>query len=204
MDPACPVAEHQHRQGGREPVGRRRGRRGGRRPGAVGRVGGAGRQRQRLRQPRPDLRLQGRQAGCARTRRAPASSRRRTRASATSAGSRSASTAWPRTAARRRDRRPDAEHRPQPQRRRARHRVHRPGRHRGVDRLVREGREPHRPAQQRAGLRGQDRQGPDADGGFRWQAVGNGTAGQVNILDTSGPTASARARSRRAPRTPAR
>ena len=59
----CPVAEHQHRQGGREPLGRRRGRRGGRRSGAVGRVGRGGRQRQRLRQPRSDLRLQGRQAG---------------------------------------------------------------------------------------------------------------------------------------------
>ena len=98
----CPVAEHQHRQGGREPVGRRRGRRGGRRPGAVGRVGGAGRQRQRLRQPRPDLRLQGRQAG--RSERAvcrlqAVGQRQRQR---TSAGSRSASTAWPRTAARRR------------------------------------------------------------------------------------------------------
>src|ERR687888_1377667 len=28
---------------------------------------------------------------------------------------------------------------------------------------------------------------PNADGGFHWQAVGNGTAGQINILDTSGP-----------------
>jgi hypothetical protein len=27
---------------------------------------------------------------------------------------------------------------------------------------------------------------PNADGGFHWQAVGNGTAGQTNILDTSG------------------
>jgi hypothetical protein len=27
---------------------------------------------------------------------------------------------------------------------------------------------------------------PNADGGFHWQAVGNGTAGQVNVLDTSG------------------
>jgi len=27
---------------------------------------------------------------------------------------------------------------------------------------------------------------PGADGGFHWQAVGNGTAGQTNILDTSG------------------
>ena len=58
-----PVAEHQHRQGGREPVGRRRRRGGRQRPRAVGRVGRGGRQRQRLRQPRPDLRLQGRQAG---------------------------------------------------------------------------------------------------------------------------------------------
>jgi hypothetical protein len=30
---------------------------------------------------------------------------------------------------------------------------------------------------------------PAADGGFHWQAVGNGTAGQVNVLDTSGPHA---------------
>jgi hypothetical protein len=28
---------------------------------------------------------------------------------------------------------------------------------------------------------------PDADGGFAWQAVGNGTTGQTNLLDTSGP-----------------
>jgi hypothetical protein len=27
---------------------------------------------------------------------------------------------------------------------------------------------------------------PNADGGFHWQAVGNGTAGQTNVLDTSG------------------
>jgi hypothetical protein len=31
-------------------------------------------------------------------------------------------------------------------------------------------------------------QNPAADGGFSWKAVGNGTAGQNNILDTSGPT----------------
>ena len=55
------------------------------------------------------------------------------------------------------DRRPDAEHRPEPQRHRARHRVHRPERHRRLDRLVREGPEHPRPARQRAGLRGQDR-----------------------------------------------
>jgi hypothetical protein len=28
---------------------------------------------------------------------------------------------------------------------------------------------------------------PNADGGFQWVAVGNGTAGQTNVLDTSGP-----------------
>ena len=72
-----PVAEHPHRPGGREPVGRGRRGRARQRPGAVGGVAGAGRQRQRLRQPRPDLRLQGRQAGRAERRRAPASSRRR-------------------------------------------------------------------------------------------------------------------------------
>ncbi|MGE0027746.1 MAG: hypothetical protein AB7O78_19890 [Thermoleophilia bacterium] len=30
---------------------------------------------------------------------------------------------------------------------------------------------------------------PTADGGFHWQAVGNGTAGQVNVLDTTGAKA---------------
>ena len=57
------------------------------------------------------------------------------------------------------DRRSDAEHRSEPQRRRAGHRLHRPGRHRGVDRLVREGPQRPRPARQRAGLRRADRRG---------------------------------------------
>ena len=57
--------------------------------------------------------------------------------------------------------RPDAEHRPDPQRRRARRRLHRPERHRAVGRLVRGGPERDRPREQPDGVRGQGRQGRD-------------------------------------------
>jgi len=43
-----------------------------------------------------------------------------------------------------------------------------------------------------------------ADGGFHWRAVGNGTAGQTNVLDTSARTASAAAPRAKTPRTSAR
>ena len=79
------------------------------------------------------------------------------------------------------DRRPDAEHRPDPQRRRARHRVHRPQRHRRW--AVWYEKDP-----SDIGLRDNEQvfaakivADPTADGGFHWQAVGNGTAGQTNV-----------------------
>ena len=43
-----------------------------------------------------------------------------------------------------------------------------------------------------------------ADGGFRWVAFGNGTAGQTNALDTSARTVSATAPRAKMPRTGAR
>ena len=109
---------------GREPVRRRRRGRRGQRPRAVGRLAGAGRQRRRRRRTRPDLRLEGRQAGAAgaAVHGLQALGRREREPLLLAAGR-------ARPAGRERrlvgDRRPHAERRPEPQRHRARHRVHR-------------------------------------------------------------------------------
>ena len=105
-----------------------------------------------------------------------------------------------------RHRRSDAEHRPEPQRRRARHRVHRRRRHRraGPSGTRRTPATSACATTSRSSPRGSS-QDPSADGGFSWRAVGNGTAGQNNILDTTGAERLRQLRRLdRRPRTPAR
>ena len=91
---------------------------------------------------------------------------------------------------------PQPQRRPDPQRDRARHRVHRRLGRGALGRLVRDRhRRRFRPPQQRDGLRGQGRRRRGAaDGGFHWVAVGS--AAPVRRSTRAAPTCSARARRR--------
>ena len=189
-----PLAEHPHRPGRREPGARRRGRQGRRRSRAVGGLAGD----RRRRRQEPDLRLARRQAE--RLRRLHAERRPQRLALLLAADRPQARRRH--VAGLQRQRRSVAEHRPQARRHRARLRLHR---HADTvpwvvwyekDATARGA------AQQRAGLRGQGRRRHRRR--RRWlplAAVGNGTAGQTNVLDGAHGAA---APPRRTPRTSAR
>ena len=85
--------------------------------------------------------------------------------------------------------RPDARHRPDARWPRPGHRLHRRQRHRCLGSVVRGGPDgPLGAAYEPAGFAAKIVSDAAADGAFHWQAVGRGTAGLKQVLDTSGAT----------------